>query len=99
MNDKDKKAFDIFYNKHYGFQDLRDAAIEAWKAACEYKQIEIDSIDCYIEKDEKIKTLQAEIVANLKECVEFYAMRKNDDPQNFWHNGRAIECLKDLGDK
>ena len=45
-----------------------------------------------------IAKLQAEN-SKLRECVEFYAMRKNDDPHNFWHNGRAIECLKELEDK
>ena len=42
MNEKDKEEFDKFYNKHYGFQDFKDAAIEAWQSACDYKQKEIE---------------------------------------------------------
>lgn len=57
MNDKDKEAFDIFYNKDFGFQNPRDAAIEAWQAACEYKQKEIDKLQAENEK--------------LKECLKF----------------------------
>ena len=90
MNDEDKEAFEIFYNKHYGFQDFRDAAIEAWQAACEYKQKEIDAIDCYIERDEKVKKLQVENI-KLRECVEHYG--DMDD------KAYVIQVLEELGVK
>lgn len=79
MNDKDKEAFDNWYSKlddTYLWRVIklnRGACQESWQAACEYKQKEIDAIDCYIERDEKIKKLQAEN-AKLRECVEFYAV-------------------------
>ena len=41
-----------------------------WQAACEYKQKKIDSIDCYIERDEKIKKLRAEN-SKLRESISY----------------------------
>lgn len=77
MNDKDKEAFYKWWtsNKYelspFYWSNTSLIGIEianTWQAACEYKQKEIDSIDCYIERDEKIKKLQAEN-AKLKAIV------------------------------
>lgn len=32
----------------------------------------------------------------MRKALEFYSMRRNDDPANFWNNFRAIETLKQL---
>jgi hypothetical protein len=45
MNDKDKEAFEDFFNKHYGFSGEKDAAIEAWQAACEFMQDEVEKLE------------------------------------------------------
>ena len=71
MNDKDKEAFEKWWDEiRLRGQSTFGIVAVTWKAACEYKQKEIDSIDCYIERDEKIKKLQAEN-ARLRECLKF----------------------------
>ena len=48
--------------------------------------------------EEIIQKLQAEN-AKLRECVEFYADYKNDNPDHDWNNDFARQVLKELGDK
>jgi hypothetical protein len=55
MNDKDKEAFEKWFDKVEIKWDLE----EAWQAACEYKQKEIDK-------------LQAEN-AKLEKCIRLFA--------------------------
>lgn len=84
MNDKDKDAFDKWFIEKYRY-NYNDLVIpesvkpqkEAWQAACEYKQKEIDDLtgqlkSCVFVYEEKVTRLLAEN-EKLRECVEFYA--------------------------
>ena len=60
MNDKDKEAFKVWGADQDGDKPLLEgSAYEAWQAACEYKQKEIDDLK------EQIKNIW-------KEAEEFY---------------------------
>lgn len=77
MNDKEafEKWFYLLGDSHLErvIKLNRGSSYEAWRAACEYKQQKINAIDCYIERDEKIKKLKAEN-AKLRECVKFLSL-------------------------
>ncbi len=88
MNDKDKEAFEKWFyllgDSHLErvIKLNRGASYEAWQAACEYKQKEIDDLQKELVFVDSItvrevlntnKKLQAEN-AKLRECVEFYAV-------------------------
>ena len=83
MNDKDKKEFDKWFKNNWQDSDDKDVFTEAWQAACQFKQTEIDELekekDYLCQKMENIRTiyknsekLQAEN-AKLRDCVIFYA--------------------------
>jgi len=107
MNDKDREAFDQWFGL-LGETHLErvvklnmGAPSKAWQAACEYKQKEIDSIDCYIERDEKIKKLQDEN-AKLRECVEYILNYKRDEYMSMSRGSIfevARQALKELEEK
>ena len=84
----------------------KQTSLHGWQAACEYKQNEIDELKnvtyWQVEQDGKvtrhisiaeIEKLQAEN-AKLRECVEWYAYRKE-----WQENDNARQVLKELEDK
>lgn len=88
MNDKDKKAYAIYENTISHREGYLYIAREAWQAACEYKDKEIEllnneiswleeKIDDFMdEPDITIKKLQAEN-KKLREALEFYAKQSS----------------------
>lgn len=112
MNDKDKEAFDYFWEYKCGVNSEdcgKDDIRIVWQAAFNYKQKEIDELktqDQIIAKEIKTYMTIAENLktenAKLRECVEFYAETTG------WDNGkksgeasytRAREALKELDEK
>ena len=88
MNDKDKEAFEKWYQQYFKISGITILNIphhftETWQAACEYKQAEIDEVrinanDVIVQTlnlSREMDKLQAEN-AKLRECVEFYADEK-----------------------
>lgn len=86
MNDKDKEAFDQWFEL-LGETHLervvklnRGASSKAWQAAWEYKQKEINELKLEIMAI-KFKCNKSQFEnAKLRECVEFYADRKKWSP-------------------
>lgn len=80
MNYKDKEAYAIYESTIFEREGYLYIAREAWQAACEYKQKEIDELNKAVEffasenthYFESLEKLQAEN-AKLIECVKFYA--------------------------
>lgn len=85
MNDKDKEAFEKWIKTSWAEIDPKDypnlLSRDAWQAACEYKQKEIDELQKELVLIDSItvrevlntnKNLRAEN-EKLRECVEFYA--------------------------
>lgn len=123
MNDKDKEAFEKWAEEN-GHTETRvrltelvtvysELSREAWQAACEFKEKEIDELK--LEYD-KLTDWASEYVAKnrkLKECVKWYADPKNCDNIDFTHcewcerteeeiadaGFRARQCLKELEEK
>lgn len=111
MNDQDKEAFekwmkdedrhDGVFGNNNNFTRDEWVADKAWQAACEYKQKKIDSIDCYIERDEKIKKLQAEN-ATFKRVLERLVFAHHVGGEKTEYIGAyndAIQALKELEEK
>ena len=81
MNDKDKEAFEKWFESLFPDINHENVRREAWLAACcGYKQKEIDNYKTLFEEEHsfrvelfnEFKKLQAEN-AKLRKCVEFYA--------------------------
>ena len=80
MNDKDKEAFEKWYEDQKYWYDswednyMQDGFIvslpgeteQAWQAACEYKK---EVFDAYVRRDEMIKSIEAEN-KKLREALE-----------------------------
>ena len=110
MNEQDKKAFEKWYLEYPSWivtMSCQESCSKAWQAACDYVRDEHKfknppAVFVYEEmyREQLIinKKLQAEN-AKLKECVEFYADYKNDDPDNDWNNDYAGQVLKQLDGK
>jgi hypothetical protein len=99
MNDKDEEAFDKWYGSENNIicKGFHYEHREAWQAACEYKEGEVKAYVNHLKDfDDEIGRLQAEN-KKLREALEFYSMRKNDDSSNHWNNSKAIEALKEVG--
>lgn len=54
-----------------------------------------ETAQVYYLKCEKLKAENAK----LRECVEFYANYKNDNPDNDWNNDYARQVLKELDEE
>lgn len=74
MNDKDKEAFNVWRNSTSTRLDIHDA----WQAACEFKQEEIETVELreikvnrsFVELADKYCELQAEN-KKLREALEY----------------------------
>lgn len=111
MNDEDKKAYAIYESTILDREGYLYIAREAWQAACEYKQKEIDELkkekDYLCQKMENMRfiykdseKLQIEN-AKLRECVEFYAKIRHTIKVKgsiVYSPERAKQCLKELED-
>lgn len=90
MNDKDKEAFENFWDDNYDEtfptpDKRRDSII--WQAACEYKQKEIDELISILDlKKETNIELEAEN-KKLRDALEEIALLENPDAENekFWN--------------
>lgn len=117
MNNIDKEAFDKYVKEnqssYFGVPSWEiDTDRKIWLAACNYKQREIDALKLEYDKlTEWAAEYKAEN-AKLRECVEWYANRKNCDNADFSHvevddsgeeiadgGYRAREALKELEEK
>jgi len=102
MNDKDKEAFWDFWKKYLITSSLNTIGMDVWKAACEYKQKEIEGLKNEVKQTshgisvtkynkelvrKQFEKLQAEN-AKLKECVKFYADEANQIAPIYKHDGR-----------
>lgn len=107
MNDKDKEEYDKWLKDNFsklidqgnkgGLAKMNDDLTQCWQAACEYKQKEIDSIDCYIERDEKIKKLQAEnakLVDALRDIEDYGEYPSHKETPKIWKITNQV--LKEL---
>ena len=100
MNDQDKEAFVNWYQEYFKINgitilNIPHHFIEAWQAACEYKQKEYSNImDAMTQTSQYNSKLQAEN-AKLRECVEFYAGRfswtESEHPTHEYYAGAIIE--------
>ena len=68
MNDKDKdmEAYQQWFENLFPDNNHENVRREAWLAACEYKQKEIDELEQRLE-------LANKVIEKLEGCVEFYA--------------------------
>jgi hypothetical protein len=88
MNDKDKEAFRVWGADQDGDKPLLEgSAYEAWQAACEYKQKEIDEI--VMEKDFHAETL-IELKSKIKELETFI---RADAISTNWENKEYSEAV------
>ena len=82
MNDKDKEAFDYFWEYKCGINNEdcgKDDVQIVWQAACEYKDKALINGTRMKQMNERIEELLEENT-KLRECVEFYADRKKWSP-------------------
>jgi hypothetical protein len=99
MNDKDKKAFEnweLDVEWSTAFTSHRLAAVDAWQAACEYKQAELAHHIFKIEAENK-KLREA-----LLECpIVGEIHRDSNDRFKEWNliHRKTLEALKEVGDK
>ena len=100
MNDKDKEEFIAWYkNKESEFDNCK----EAWQAACEYKDKEINDDEELLRYHmnsigyRELKKLQAEN-KKLREALEFYAKETNWKLNKNNHAPLFSKCENDLGD-
>ena len=114
MNDQDKEAFDrwkndsgilpseqlrIFFEMNEQ-ERIKFALEQAWQAACDYKQKEIDKLETDLAKAnaeaeswkrhhaalDKVCKVYKEENAKLRECVQFYADTNNWDAADGIHD-------------
>jgi hypothetical protein len=109
MNDKDKEAFEKWWDEYpMGWKisgELHKNTSDSWQAACEYKQKEIDDLtgqlkSCIFVYEEKVNRLIAEN-KKLREALGFYA--KCDgfcaEDECVCSTKTAVEALKEVGEK
>ena len=93
MNDKEKEAFELFKEIENKQKEIDARKNELDYAAKILTDVQADKFKLRKE----IEKLQSEN-AKLRECVEFYADYKNDNPDNDWNNDYARQVLKDIGE-
>jgi hypothetical protein len=90
MNEQDNRTFEIWAseltNEKLDNLGLHELMREAWQAACEYKQAEIDALDSHRKKSgEGMSKLDEKIIQTLRDMVELQGRDGNWNCDEYMH--------------
>lgn len=102
MNDEDKKAFEDWFHKEYvePYQMEKDAAKDAWQAACEWRDSQVGEPVFYARQDQlrKVKTNGPGLCVISAEPTQACLVALYTTPPASQINQALVDALQDLID-